>query len=391
MVEMPNKRTHPGIRVRHGRRCGERDGGRCNCDPAYEAWAFDRRSGAKIRKSFATLAEAKGWRTDTLSAIRRGGVSASTKRTVREAAEEWLEAAKRHAIITRSGAPYKPSALRGYESDFRRYVYPEIGGTRLTDLRRRDVQAIIDAMLGSGLSASKVRNAVIPLRALCRYAIERDELLVNPTSNLRLPAPGGLRDRVATPAEAATLLAALPAEERALWATAFYGGLRRGELRALACRDVDLKAGVIHVSRSWDDAEGYVEPKSKKGAREVPIPATLKKYLAEHLARTGRRGSDLVFGKGPTTPFTSNTIRRHAAKAWSAHKPPLAGIGLHEARHTYVSLMYEAGVPLETIGDFVGHSSTWMTDRYRHLMPTAGELAAEKLDAYLKASAAPRP
>src|SRR5262245_26998442 len=107
---MSRKRTHPGVRARHRQLCRTHEGGRCNCDPAYEAWAFDRRSGAKIRKSFATLAEAKGWRTDTLSTMRRGGVSASTKRTVREAAEEWLEAAKRHAIITRSGAPYKPSA-----------------------------------------------------------------------------------------------------------------------------------------------------------------------------------------------------------------------------------------------------------------------------------------
>jgi integrase len=118
----------------------------------------------------------------------------------------------------------------------------------------------------------------------------------------------------------------------------------------------------------------------------VPIPATLKTYLAEHMTRTGRRGSDLVFGKSPTTPFTSNTVRRRAEKAWAASEPALAPIGLHEARHTYVSLMYEAGVPLETIGDFVGHSSTWMTDRYRHLLPDVHARAAAKLDAYLRAS-----
>jgi integrase len=358
-------------------------GGRCNCEPSYEAWVFDRRTGAKVRKAFPSFAEAKGWRADALSLARRGRFNASTRRTVREAGDAWLEGASGRAILTRSGEPYKPSALRGYESDLRLYVYPEVGGTRLTDLQRRDVQALVDRLVGSGLSGSKVRNAIVPLRAVCRYAIERDELLVNPTANLRLPAPAAPRDRIATPVEAAALLEALPSEERALWATAFYGGLRRGELRALACGDVDLKAAVIRVRRSWDDVEGRIDPKSRKGTRDVPIPATLKLYLAEHLTRTGRRGSDLVFGKSPSTPFTSNTVRRRAERAWAANEPALAPIGLHEARHTYVSLMYEAGVPLETIGDFVGHSSTWMTDRYRHLLPDVHARAAAKLDAFL--------
>jgi integrase len=43
-------------------------------------------------------------------------------------------------------------------------------------------------------------------------------------------------------------------------------------------------------------------------------------------------------------------------------------IGLHECRHTYVSLMHAAGLSLERIGDYVGHSSAYMTDRYRHLL-----------------------
>jgi hypothetical protein len=53
------------------------------------------------------------------------------------------------------------------------------------------------------------------------------------------------------------------------------------------------------------------------------------------------------------------------------------------ARHTYVSLMHAAGCSLEEIGDFVGHSSTYMVDRYRHLLDSQRERAAERLDAFL--------
>jgi hypothetical protein len=55
---------------------------------------------------------------------------------------------------------------------------------------------------------------------------------INPTRDLDLPAKRGGQDRIAPPEEAAALIAALPAAQRALWSTAFYAGLRRGELCA---------------------------------------------------------------------------------------------------------------------------------------------------------------
>ncbi|MBA2568373.1 MAG: site-specific integrase [Actinobacteria bacterium] len=73
-------------------------------------------------------------------------------------------------------------------------------------------------------------------------------------------------DPIASSEDAAALLAALPEEDRALWAAALYGGLRRGELMALDWQDVDLAAGVIRVERSYDAKAGqYV----KLSGREV--------------------------------------------------------------------------------------------------------------------------
>jgi hypothetical protein len=55
----------------------------------------------------------------------------------------------------------------------------------------------------------------MPVRMLCRYAIERDEILINPTTNLRLPVANGRRERVASPQEAAELIEALPEDSAA--------------------------------------------------------------------------------------------------------------------------------------------------------------------------------
>jgi integrase len=111
----------------------------------------------------------------------------------------------------------------------------------------------------------------------------RGEVAVNPTSGLELPAVRGKRDRIASPSEAASLITALPESERALWATGFYGGLRRGELMALTWQHVDLDQGVMSVEASFDPkANVIVEPKSAAGRRRVPIARTLGTYLLSH-------------------------------------------------------------------------------------------------------------
>lgn len=46
-------------------------------------------------------------------------------------------------------------------------------------------------------------------------------------------------------------------------------------------------------------------------------------------------------------------------------------------------LMHDSGFSLERIGDYVGHSSAYMTDRYRHLLDGHEAEAAERFEAYL--------
>jgi integrase len=60
-------------------------------------------------------------------------------------------------------------------------------------------------------------------------------------------------------------------------------------------------------------------------------------------------------------------------------------VGLHEARHCAVSYMHEAGLSLERIGDYIGHSSAYMTDRYRHLLEGHEDEARKKMDAFYAA------
>lgn len=53
--------------------------------------------------------------------------------------------------------------------------------------------------------------------------------------------------------------------------------------------------------------------------------------------------------------------------------------------------MHASGSTLEEIGDYVGHSSTYMTDRYRHLLDGQRQEAADRFDQYVAAQLAKVP
>ena len=313
-------------------------------------------------------------------------MNAPSQRLVSEAADEWLSAARAGIIRTRSGDPYKPSAIRSYEFELRKRVLPELGHLRLSAVTRNRIQDLVERLISEGFAPSTVGNAVLPLRAIYRRATERGDVVANPTLKLRLPADRRRRDRVARPAEVTALLAALSAEHRALWATAIYAGLRRGELQALRWPEVDLSHGLIRVEASWDRVAGLVDPKSRSGERTVPLPSALRAHLVRHHLRQSSDGEGFVFtGRSGGRPIDAAAAIRRARRAWE--KAGLAPLTLHECRHTYAALMIAAGVNAKALSAYMGHSSITVTlDRYGHLMPGAEREAAGMLDAFLERS-----
>jgi integrase len=380
---MSGRRLPDGITVRHTRACASREGRRCNCVRSYQAQVYSQEEQRRMSRSFATLAAARAWRHDAAVALRRGTLRAAPGLTVGEAAAEWLEAARRGLVLNRSGDPFKPSALRGYEQALRLRVVPDLGGVQLAELRRSHVQRYVNRLMSDGHNASTIRNTLLPLRAICRRALMLDEIAVNPITGVQLPAVRGRRDRIASPEEGAALLAALPDRDRALWGTALYAGLRLGELRALEWKHVELANGVIRVECAWDAREGPVEPKSRAGRRTVPIAAVLRHLLLEHRRQTS--GTGLVFGRSPERPFDPNSINQRAARHWA--RAGLCRIGMHECRHTFASLMIAAGVNPKALSTFMGHASITITlDRYGHLLPGSETAAAQLLNAFLARS-----
>jgi integrase len=379
-----------GITKRHSKGCSAREGGRCNCGAGWEASVYSPRDGKKLRKRFRRKAEARSWRAEAKRALDHGTLRAPTKVTLSQAAERWLVGAEGGEVTNRSGRPYKPSTLRGYRRDLDEYLLPELGGKKLSAVTAADLQGLVDCWQGEGKPGSTLRNRIMPLRAIYRRACTRGGLTVNPTRELELPAVRPEEIEIVAAADAAELIDAVPADDRPIWATALYAGLRYGELRALRWDAVDFVTGAIHVRESWDPTAGSIEPKTRTSRRATPMPELLRDVLLEHRLRRAEPADDaLVFGQADDAPFSSGTLYRHADAAWE--EAGLTGrLRLHQARHSYASYLIAAGANPKAISTFMGHASINVTfDLYGHLMPGTAAEVASLLNGYLRAQAPP--
>jgi integrase len=377
----------PGITARHSRTCTSRKtGARCNCLPSYEAFVWSKRDGKKIRQTFSgkgALSAAKNWRADSTRAVRLKKMRAPTMKTVQQAVDEFLEGAERGEIRNRRQMAYKPSVVRQYRSALKGRFLPEFGEWRLSDVEQTDLLEFKERLMGKKIADSTIRNVFVPVQAVFRRARKMGDIAINPAEDLELPTGETMKRNAVTPADALTLIEALPEDEQALWATAFYTGLRRGELRALQAQHVHETH--IEVLHGWDDKAGSQEPKSAAGVRHVPMTDALRTFLDPHLKRTKRKGEDLLFGRTWRLAFTPHYVADVADEAWKDAK--LERVTLQEARHSYRTWLDHAGISETRADRYTGHAVGGVRGRYTHLLEAQLAEDANRLDAYLSGTA----
>jgi len=143
---------------------------------------YSRKRKRPCRKPRSTLTATKA------SVETSAHASVSTRRRIRGEGASPGSVSSAGVVRTRSGDQYKPSALRSYEQSLSTHVLPKLGRMRFSAISRVTIQDLVDHMVASGAAPSTTRNAVLPMRAIYRRSLARNELMLNPTERLALPA-----------------------------------------------------------------------------------------------------------------------------------------------------------------------------------------------------------
>ena len=149
-------------------------------------------------------------------------------------------------------------------------------------------------------------------------------------------------------------------------------GLRQGEALGLRWGDVDVHEGAIRVRRQLGLHGELSEPKTQAAKRDVPIPPSLARLLAEHrLASRHSADDDLVFCTTTGTPHNPRNIYRRGLR------PALAAAGLphlrwHDLRHVAASLLIAQGASVGHVSRLLGHANPAITlSTYSHAFAAA--------------------
>lgn len=361
----------------------------CTCRASYYARVYDRsRQRYLATKRCTDVAAARDARNDLLDALGKGQLPQDGPRRLRDAHVQFIAAASEGRALNKHGRRYKRSAWEDIDECLSKHVLPRFGGRRLADLRRADVQRLVDD-LAPKMSGSRVRSIVNALRSLYRWAQDRELVGSDPAARVRLPAMNATaRDRVATPAEFQTLMVALELEDALPYALAAYAMGRRAQIQRLRWAEVDLHVGAIE----WGVDEGA--RKSPAARRVVPIVKPLLALLKRAWIKQGRPAGEALVcpprRRSASGLLDTSGLSARAAAGWEAKK--LQPIGLHECRHTAATWLDAAAVSPKLASTLMGHSTperqagaaAITLARYTRTLPDAIETAREQMNAWLE-------
>jgi integrase len=213
-----------------------------------------------------------------------------------------------------------------------------------------------------------------------QHAKSEGRISENVASDAKIPDASETKRRAFTPTELAALLDAIAGDRlEAAWLIQLGLGLRPGEVRALAWSDIE--GDRLHVRHGQVREGGHIiargRLKTESSQRDLQVPAAIQSALAER--QFGQEAEAKVAGELWENPdgliFTTERgqlIRPESYRRKFRAMLKRAGIASddlvpHSFRHTTGSYLEEAGVPLGTISDLLGHKDmTMLVKRYRH-------------------------
>ena len=345
--------------------------------------------------------EALAKREEYIRQLAIGAVKGPDNPLFRDYAMTWLNTYKCNV---------SPSCKYAYKV-FVKMAISLLGDKPLKEINKTDIVTAYNTLIGS--SGSKCKKFSMVVKAIMEAAYDDDLIKRNPCKNVKPPKGPEGSHRCLEDWEKELVIKSLETGHRFAIAavTMLYTGMRRGEMLALNIdEDVDFENEIIHVHRAiqFNSSMPILSTtKSEAGIRDIPLLPPLKAVLE------GRHG--LILGRRKDGGYISETILDELIKSYNnllsrmanggmqrrwwgktnEHKaiienggtlPPYKEVHIrcHDYRHTYCTMLYEAGIDLKTAQRWMGHADEKMILHvYAHLTDRQEQKSVEKLRAFM--------
>ena len=339
--------------------------------------------GHRRSKTCDTRGECQAWVRKQLNLRATGYRSDQGKETLGEYLAEWLE---------RRGRDLRATTLGQYRSIVQHHILPDLGAVPLAALTVEMVDGFY-ARLDAGVSEYISQYVHRILRKAMGDAVRYGKVALNPTDGATVAKLKRREMSILDEHEVALfLMAARESRFAGMFQLAVVTGMRQGELIGLQWGDVDWDRAMVNVRRQGQFVKGQgivmMDPKTKAGKRVVKVGENTLQVLRmqqEHVAEwrmvagNDWEEQDLIFPNYYGRPLNRSIIYFEFKKV--LQRAGLEDLRFHDLRHTAVSIMLNAGVPVIVVSRRVGHANASITlNTYGHLMPSMQDEAARLMD-----------
>ncbi len=291
----------------------------------------------------------------------------------------------------------RPTTQSEYESLIYKHIIPEIGRIELNKITQNDLQQFYSRLK---LSGRRIRTEIYcqglsdrmvrACHALCRKSLEKavEENLIrtNPAIDCKLPPKKYNEMKFLTREEMRRfIIQAKHDGYLELFILELSTGMRRGEILGLQWEDLNMKTGVLKISRQVVLLNGKIhisEPKTKTSIRTIILPKDIIKILKEYKKTVD---SKWLFPSPVKEDMPRNPSAVRKILARTLKKAGCKHIRFHDLRHTFATTALANGMDIKTLSTIIGHNSAETTlNIYTHITDEMQRTAAKKIGQNLR-------